>query len=159
MKTGVGRVALIGLLAALAWGTFAINAEAATSFDLNFVFSGNNPNGPAPWASATFTAVDSTHVDLALAGHLGSGGQFITEWDFNVADAFIGITSAAVQVACATCTAPTIRAISSNAYQADGDGKYDIELDFATAGGGSLPSATRFDDSDTITIRFTCTAS
>ncbi|HEY3117840.1 MAG TPA: hypothetical protein VGK54_13935 [Chloroflexota bacterium] len=114
----------------MAVGTFAMNAEAVVTYQLNNVFSGSTPAGAAPWATATFQSAGANTVTLTLTNNAGSG-QFITEWDFN-SSVTSGLTFTYV-AGSSTKPAATGVQLGSNCCQADGDGLYDIEFDFAAA--------------------------
>jgi hypothetical protein len=117
-------------MALLAVGSFAMSAEAVLTFDLNNVFSGFTPSGNTPYATATFATVSTGTVTLTMTNLMGSG-QFITEWDFNSAvTSGLTFTYDAVN---STKPAATSVTLASDCCQADGDGLYDIEFQFAQA--------------------------
>jgi hypothetical protein len=114
-------------------------AAAATSltYDFNVQFSnGTLPGGPGPWVRATF---DDT---LASAGYdvrmtletLGlTGTEFITETDFSVKDAIDPTNLAAIVISGTNGALTTADiAFGVNAFQADGDGRYDVTLGFSS---------------------------
>lgn len=140
---------VIGLIALILSVVAPLPVFAVLTYQLNNVFSGDTPGGAAPWATATFTPTDSTHVTLTLTGNLGS--QFITEWDFNFSPSLTISSLSASMTNCTTCTTVPIK-ISTNAYKADGDGWYDINIDFKSG-----PPSARFNNSDTATIVFNYT--
>jgi hypothetical protein len=145
------KAGLIALMVVLAVGALVIGAEALT-FQLNNVFSGSTPDGSAPWATAVFTDTGANQVTLTFTGSLGSSGQFITETDFNF-DPSLQIGSlSGTMTSCTTCTIVGV-SIGTDAFQADGDGKYDIGMIFDSSDG--LP--TRFNDSDVAVVVFTYT--
>ncbi len=129
------------------WLTLLIVAPQAEAADViyNFanVFSGGTPSGPAPWLTADFSDAGANTVLLTITANL-TGGQFATETDFNVDPAKI----AGLSYIQSTGVLATLFAPSEDAYKADGDGKYDIEIDFPTSG-------TRFTGSDVATFTFT----
>jgi hypothetical protein len=137
LRKCTGRAGLIALMAVLAVGSLAMSAEAVPNYQLNNVFSGFTPSGPAPWATAIFTDAGANTVTLTMTVLAGSG-QFITEWDFNSA-VTTGLTFTYV-AGSSTNPAATSVQLGSNSFQADGDGLYDIEFDFASG-----PPSSRFD--------------
>lgn len=138
---------LIALLMVLGSAVVSAPAE-ALDFTMDFVYSGSTPAGSPPWADASFTVIDPTHVLLTLTGSLGT--QSISEWDFNF-NPTLDISKLSAKVdSCTTCTNPTI-GIKTDTFQADGDGLFDIGLGFDTSDG----APTRFNNSDVAKITFT----
>ncbi|OGA00965.1 MAG: hypothetical protein A3I00_07975 [Betaproteobacteria bacterium RIFCSPLOWO2_02_FULL_64_12] len=125
---------VVGLPALL---VFAAGAE-ALSFDLNTVFSGNEPSGAAPWLSVSLTDAGSGHVTLTFTSHLTSS-QFVTEWDLNYDPALSPTFLSFSWVSGATASGPTT---GVDCCKADGDGWYDIEFDFPTAGASRFMTGT-----------------
>ncbi len=139
---------VVGLLAWLLLG-FTVYAHALT-FDLNYAFSGSSPSGTAPWLTATFADGPANTVTLTLQGHLAVN-EFISEWSFNISNTSLMPLTFAYD---ATSTGPAASTIDQNAnsLQADGDGKFDIRLNFPTAGSGN-----RFNDTETVIYTITGT--
>jgi hypothetical protein len=132
-------------------------AQAAiVSFDYNIEFSGATPPaGATPWLRATFddgggsgsVTLKFESVNLVLT-------EFVRFSYFNLDPALNPndlIFSAPVKTG--TFTDPTI-STGVNAFQADGDGLYDIELTFANA-----PPADRFGVGDAVEYTITGIAS
>lgn len=109
------------------------------------------PTPPSPWwLKAVFTDV-AGGVELTLSANL-SEDNFVTEWDFNVADAYLsGLTFAVESV---SGIAPTpLPGIGSDAYKADGTGgSFDIGFIFEQS---NKPGVDRFDGTDSITYKIT----
>jgi hypothetical protein len=112
------------------------------TISLDYVFSGSTPNSLSPYLTATFA--DGTDcnpdcgantVQLTLTGSLENANEFVTEWDFNSSVLPLTITQTSGPV-------PTSIKTESNAFKADGDGLYDIEILFGSA------NANRFNNSD-----------
>jgi hypothetical protein len=106
----------------------------ALTFELKTEFSGAQaPAGPPPWLTATFTdtALDTVHLTLSASGLTGS--ENVSEWDFNLTDSFVGSLSFTNETKGGTFDSPTILQ-GLDAFQADGDGKYDISFVFTTGG-------------------------
>jgi hypothetical protein len=131
---------VVGILVGLVLG-FAVAAQALT-FDLNYAFSGSSPAGSAPWLTATFTDVGTDTVSLILQGHL-SASEFVSEWSFNISNTLLLPLTFTFDT---TSTGPAASSISqtANSLQADGDGKFDIQLNFPTS------AANRFNDSESV---------
>lgn len=86
-RTILGSIAL----AAVAWlglSSPALATPITQTIDLNQVFTGNIPDGPSPWLSATFTYdPGSSAGTLVLTSHLSDadfvqGGSGVTGWGF-----------------------------------------------------------------------------
>jgi hypothetical protein len=112
---------------------FAASAQAgAVTFSLGTEFSGATaPEGPAPWLTATFD--DSYGGPNTVRLTMTAGGltdnEFVGKWYFNLDPA---LTPAGLSFAPVSSGA-TVNGINTgvNAFQADGDGSFDIEFDFA----------------------------
>src|SRR5262245_44937219 len=126
------------LLVVLAVWMLPAKAQAdSITFELDFAFSGATPDSTAPYLFATFSDVGADTVQLVLTASLEDSSEFVTEWDFNSLNVGVNVSyNAASLLNSGSYTAPTILATSSNAYQADGDGKYDFSIVFAMANSG-----------------------
>jgi hypothetical protein len=109
---------------------------AIVSWDLNIEFSGATPPaGAAPWLRASFDdGGTSGSVTMTLTPLNLVGSEFVRYWYFNL-DPALAPTSLvfSAPVKAGTFTDPVL-AVGVNAFQADGDGLYDIELAFANSG-------------------------
>ncbi len=117
------------------------------TFDLNFEFSGGtSPSGSPPWLRATFDDGGGTgSVTLTLTSLLQASSEFATEWDFNF-DPTLNLSSLSISQS----SGPTATiSKGTNAFQADGDGKFDIELLFASG-----PPSARFNNGDVAVFTF-----
>lgn len=124
--------AIIGVM-----GTNAAGAMTSISLDLDTEFSGavppDNPN--TPWVTAEFmTAGNDVLFTLTATTNL-TDPEKVTGFYFNFDDSldvqllnfgFIGLSG--------TFDFPPAINLSKDAYQADGDGKYDVRFDFSTSG-------------------------
>jgi hypothetical protein len=102
------------------------------------VFSGTTaPAGSTPWLNATFDDGGAAGtVTLTLSATNLTGGEFVGDWYFNLDPALDSsslLFSAPTKVG--SFGDPGIGK-ATDAYQADGDGKYDIEFAFAMGGAG-----------------------
>jgi len=130
------KALLITTLSALAT-LIAMSQASALTFSLNFEFSdGQAPGGPPPWLTATFTDAGAGHVTLTLAASGLIGSENVAGWYFNVSDAFVGNLTFLDPAPVGQFDLPTIQQ-GLNAFQADGDGRYDILLSFTP---GGIPS-------------------
>jgi hypothetical protein len=129
------RFARNALAALLLAGAVAAPASAATvTFLYNYEFSGaQSPAGPAPWMSATFDdfgGTGSVRVTIATSGLSGvesvMGAYF--NLDPNLNPASLGFAYVSGQAATSVQT-------GVNAFQADGDGRYDIRFNYPDGGG------------------------
>ena len=125
------------------------------SFGTTFEFSGGTPPaGATPWLTATFDDGGTAgSVTLTLTATNLTGSEFVTDWDFNIdpaLEASIGSLLFGGPTKVGSFTDPTISK-GVNAYQADGDGKYDIRFAFDPSGGVS----SRFGVGDSATYTIT----
>lgn len=123
------------------------------SYDLSMEFSGATPPaGAAPWLNATFDDGGSAgSVDLTLTAVNLVGSEFVDVWLFNLDPALnptLLVFSAPSKTG--SFTDPTISQ-SVDAFKADGDGWFDIEIDFASGGG----AATRFGPGEDVSYTIT----
>ncbi len=106
------------------------------SYGLSIEFSGGTPPaGSTPWITATFDDQNTPGtVQLKLETTNLVGTEFVRGWYFNFNPLLnLSDISFSAPVKTGTFSDPTIN-MSTNAYKADGDGKYDIRIDFATSG-------------------------
>ena len=142
------HVAATGILVGLLLG-IAVGAQALT-FDLNYTFSGSSPSGPAPWLSATFADAGSDTVSLTLQAYLTSS-EFVSEWSFNISTP--GLMPLTFTFDAVNSTGPAASSIlqSADGLQADGDGKFDIQLNFPVS------AQNRFNGTETVIYTITGT--
>ena len=123
------------------------NASAVLyQFDDVFSYSGSasSPAGPGPWVDATLQ--DNANGVLLTINNLGlTGGEFLSQLYLNInpLDNAQNLTFTFVS-GTSGVTAPTILT-GEDGFKADGDGKYDILFNFATASSG------RFGAGDSVT--------
>jgi len=124
----LGVVTLLTLLGA------SQGSAGTLTFDFNIEFSeGTPPAGPPPWLRATFDdAANPGFVRLTMSALGLTDVEFVSEWSFNLDTALdpTQLTFAAVGINPAV---PNSIDTGVDAFQADGDGKYDILFDFPTA--------------------------
>ena len=117
-------------------------------YQIGLEFSGGaNPSGPAPWLQATFEDVPGG-VSLTMQSLLNASSEFVGEWSFNFDPALDPLQlNFALQSG-----GPAAQDIDLgvNAFQADGDGRYDILFDFAQSNGPN-----RFNEDDVVTYLIT----
>lgn len=125
-------------------------------FDTAFP-SDPNPAGTGPWIDAYFQDVSSgtvlltiTNVQLAAGEFVGGAGNGANGGVFFNLNPSLNATNLIFTPngSSGSFTAPTI-ATGTDGFQADGDGKYDIQFDFATANSG------RFTGGDSVTYTIT----
>jgi hypothetical protein len=137
------------VILSVAMVAFAMPAPATTlTFDLNFEFSGaSSPAGDPPWLRATFDDGGTAgSVDLLLEAINLTGSEFVTEWDFNLDPDLDPVLLAITQNYGPTATVST----GVDAFKADGDGDFDIELEFPQA-----PPGDRFGSGDIASFTIT----
>jgi hypothetical protein len=127
------KALLVTTLSALAT-LIAMSQASALTFSLNFEFSGGQaPAGPPPWLTATFADAGVNHVSLTLSASGLIGSENVSGWYFNVSDAFVGNLTFGSPVEGGQFDLPSLQQ-GLNAFQADGDGRYDILLSFTPGG-------------------------
>ena len=129
---------------------FAIVALPATpaaadtlTFNFNAPFPGSSiPEGDAPWLTAIFEDGGANQVYLTIEANL-IGDAFIGQLYFNL-DPIVVLTVTPQGGG----TAPAYESfnVSENTYKADGDGYFDIWIDYPEAGSGN-----RFDGTESVT--------
>jgi len=105
------------------------------SLDMGVIFTGTGvPTNPPPWLNATFDDGGSSgSVDLTISAIGLTGVEKVKEVYFNLDPALNPaqlVFSAPIKTG--TFTDPGI-STGTDAYKADGDGKYDIMIAFSTA--------------------------
>ena len=144
------RCALWAMTALLGLTTSA--HAAILTFEHNFEFSGaTQPAGAAPWLRATFDdGGGSGSVTLTFTALNLIDQEFVRFTHFNLDPA---ISPASLSFSAPTkvgaFTDPTI-ATGTNAFQADGDGLYDILIEFDNS-----PPANRFGPGEAVTYTIT----
>jgi len=141
-----GSSAVAALAALLALPAPASAAGILFQFDTVFGANSVAPGGSAPWLNATF--VDTAGgVLLTLSNVNLAATEKISVVDFNFNP---GLNPANLtfgfQSSVGSFTSPTI-STGVDAFKADGDGYYDIQLQFDTGGGSSA----RFDNGESVT--------
>lgn len=121
----------VGLLVA------APPVQATLTFDIGALFSWSGfPSGDpsvTPWLTATFQQIDSDTVRLTMSAGGLSGSEFVGNdgWYFNLnptkTPTSLSIVYVSGQAAASVLT-------GTNAYKADGDGKYDLEFKWTASG-------------------------
>jgi hypothetical protein len=114
--------------------------------NLNTEFSGGTqPAGSTPWATASIDDAfgDANTVRLTMSAGNLTGSEFISSWHFNLNPALNPTQLTFSQIS----TDATVNSVLTgvDAFQADGDGRFDIQFNFATAAG-----AGRLMDNETV---------
>jgi hypothetical protein len=125
---------------------------AILTYDLNIEYSGATPPaGPAPWISATFDdGGGSGTVTMTLTTPNLVSQEFVRFWHFNLDPSLNPASllfSAPTKVG--SFTDPIVN-LGVDAYQAGGDGLYDILIEFDNA-----PPGDRFGAGDSVTYTIT----
>jgi hypothetical protein len=126
MKKLLGAVMIVALLG------IAPSAQATVlTFYLCYEFSGATPpEGAGPWLKATFDDFGGTGTVRLTMEAIGLTDQeFVSEWSFNLDPALDPTTLSFAGVNTAAVGATTI-STGVDAFQADGDGSFDIMFDF-----------------------------
>jgi hypothetical protein len=121
------KLAFAGLAVLLA----GLQSPARADLVLNYndTFSGATPDGAGPWLTADFHTVSTGTVTLTITSHLNSS-DFLTEIYFNT-DPALGSPASIFLVE--NSGSANAAALGEDCCKADGDGLYDIEIDFPTA--------------------------
>ena len=133
---GVRQLVMVAVVAAgVAW--LPMGAEATITYNLDFVFAGQQPANYGPWGTISFTTTGGTNTLVtmtALDGATGLGaGEFISFWGFNTSDtSFIAPASLSGAATGTIGVCPTNPCTSAQ-FKADGDGYYNIVVSFETA--------------------------
>jgi len=152
-KNFVYRIkALFGALLAL---FICVSANAATVvYEYNISFGETSADGPAPWAVATFDDGGSAgSVTLSIETAVTSGEADFSEFYFNLNPLLDATNLSFLRTGGSGPTAANISwETGTNAFQADGDGIYDILLDLPPPPG---QQAKRFNAGETLVFNIT----
>jgi len=123
------------------------------TFPMSVEFSGGTPPiGASPWLTATFDDGGSAgSVDLTLETTNLTGTEFVFQWTFNLDPALDPTDlefSAPTKIG--AFANPTV-SLGTNAFMADGDGRYDVKVAFENSDG----PPTRFGAGDTVIYTIT----
>lgn len=112
-------------------------SAAVVTFNLSTEFSGGQaPQGPAPWATATFDdtadagGANSVRLTMTTGGLVDE--EFLSAWYFN----FDPSLDPSLLTFTPISSDATVNSVAgqTNTFKADGDGLYDILFDFAPPG-------------------------
>lgn len=152
-KFGVAGMIPMVIAAALLWST---NLFAATiDMGMDFTFSGTSPSSPTtPWSNARYQdngdgSVNLTLTNPNLTGTENAVGIYL---NFNPA---LDVTKLQFSVVSSSgsFTLPSSPSLGENGFKADGDGFYDILINFAS--GGNTSQTFVHGDSLTYKINYT----
>jgi hypothetical protein len=136
------------VLGALLSATGAVRASSVT-YDFNTEFSGGQaPGGPRPWIIATFTDISPGDVRLTISTLNLVQSENIVGAYFNV-DPNVDPTK--LKFTSDNGGAGTIGAsisLGNDKFMADGDGKYDILLDYSKGSGFNKSMTSTYDITD-----------
>ncbi|MDX2457931.1 MAG: hypothetical protein QNL87_10525, partial [Gammaproteobacteria bacterium] len=127
---------------------------ASVTFNYDQSFGAVSPDGPAPWATATFDdsgGAGSVTLTMSVAGTVG--GADVTGMYFNLLDDSQATLDGLSFIFGGSSTGPAANSVSAvtNNFQADGDGIYDILFDFP-------PPGNRFGPGEQVVYTITDTA-
>ena len=128
--TKIFKTSAVAMLAA---GLAVSAAKADQTFGLDFNFSGPPPGGATPWLSATFSDI-AGGVQLTLSGANLAASEFVGGWYFNLSAALDPTSLVFTRTDAGPVVVDGI-GTGANAYKADGDGFFDILIDFQTSSG------------------------
>jgi len=119
------------LLVLLSFLTVVFPAS-ALQYNLGVNYSGDKPLFDAPWLTATFEDTEKAGVVKLTMSSMGlASTEFVTEWTFNLKPSF---DAANLTFEYVSGNLASKSGAKNNEFKADGDGSYDIEFQFATAG-------------------------
>ena len=131
--------ALLCLLGGVLFGATSASALSIT-FDLNFEFSnGTPPGGATPWVTITIddaadaVGANGVRVTVSNAGLIGS--EFVSEISLNL-DPGLDPTDLSFGAVNMSAVSTSTFLTGVDAFQADGDGKFDMLLQLPTSGPG-----------------------
>ncbi len=113
-------------------------AASTITYDFNLEFSGGEaPAGPAPWIVATFSDTSTPgQVQLTITTSGLTGNENIAAAYFNISPTLnvskLAFTS--LNAGAGTIAASSIK-LGEDSFMADGDGRYDILLNYPTGSG------------------------
>lgn len=148
------------ILATLLIGVgIAATASADITWNYGSVYSGGSPPDPVPWLISTVHDVTPGTVTLTIQANLQTTvspfntGTFVSDVGFNYNGDSTKLTFTK-QGTSGTFADPSVgTTTAANEFSFDGGGYYNIMLAFDTSSGGT--TATRFDNSDSITYTIT----
>ena len=115
---------------------FTLNTSAQIQMDLDILFDGTNTppaNLTTPWLTATFEDAGVNQVSLTIGATENlSGSENLKQFYFNFDDELDLSEIAVTHLASDGAFQLPSWTFRENSLQADGDGKYDIRLDFTT---------------------------
>jgi hypothetical protein len=129
--------------------TGAAHASTVT-YNFNTEFSGGQaPGGAAPWITATFTDISPGDVRLTISTSNLVQSENISAIYFNLAPTLdpTKLSFASGNGGLGTVSASSI-SLNTDKFMADGDGKYDILLDYANGGGFNKNLTSTYDITD-----------
>jgi hypothetical protein len=112
------------------------------SSDMEFSGGQSPASATTPWIQMTITDVSAGVVNFVLTAPNLTGSENISEFDFNLDRALaadLGHLTFSNLIKTGSFDTPTIGQ-SANAFKADGDGLYDIQMSFTTGGNTSKRS-------------------
>jgi hypothetical protein len=107
-------------------------------FNFDSVFSGTAPSGAAPWLQAEIKDVSANTVDLTISTAGLQGTEFISDFYLNINPSLTVTSLAFSQTSKTGSFANPAISTGEDAFKADGDGYYDVDLSFATANGSTF---------------------
>lgn len=145
--------AVLPAVAAMAVAAFAAGpaASAVLTFELDTEFSGGvPPAGPTPWLTATFDdaadAIGANGVRLTMSTSGLTAAEFVDVWLFNFNPALDPTLLSFTTIGAPTAVLTGI-STGVDAFQADGDGRYDILFDWQNG-----PPSDRFNAGQTFVV-------
>lgn len=139
---------LVKGLAIVALALAAVTPAKALTLGLDYAFSGFGiPGNPGPWGTAEFTDV-AGGVQLKLTATGLTGGEFFSAWYFNLTPPKPPTGLQFTEVSNSDVSGYSY-ATGFNQFKADGDGFFDIVIEFAQSGAG------RFGAGDSLTFLLT----
>ncbi len=121
-------------------------SAAVVTLDLNVVFTGGTPAGPAPYISATFDdSIGGGQVRLTMSALNLASSEFVTQWLFNLDPSLDADLLTFTQV---SSDAVVDSAAGGNDAFHTASNNFDLEFQFAMSNSGG--GANRFKDGETV---------
>jgi hypothetical protein len=138
------RRTLVGVLILCAFVGLSAGVVRGDLMDLTTAFNGPSPVGNQPWVEITLTQLTTSSVkitvDVPAQALDPSKNEFLSEVYLNLDPSLDLSLLSITQDSGITFTS---WAASANAYKADGDGKFDLNLQYPTSDSGRLTTGTK----------------
>lgn len=135
---------VFAIISLLGLTLFALPVQAnIITYNYNYVFNGDTPEGMSPWLTAVFEDIDETHVQLTISSSGLTGNDLITAIGFNYnPDKLLSGLLGSFSYISGPIASIIMDSVNGDVYTADGGGKYDIEFEYLPPDSQFLPGMT-----------------